>query len=255
MPAWGRVLLVLTILSGAGVAGGCATVVRGTSQTINIDSQPSGAQCTLTRDGQTVGSLVTPGQITVSRSRRAIKAICRKADYQDTGDFLAAERDSAVPAPGIPPLGLLVVANNMVDMASGAYAQYPASFKVWLVVPNGSSADPASMAPDLVAATGSFDGRYFGAFRSHAGFPNFDRIQIDVQVVAGRGTGTAKIDACAVPGEVSLAVDRFGAVVGRLQLMDGSCQGAVMTFAGQIKDGHMNLRIARNVEASLVKQP
>src|SRR5216684_1088555 len=249
MLAWERGLLILAILSSTGIAGGCATIITGTVQAINIESQPSGAQCTLTRDGQTLGLLVTPGQITVSRSRRVIKVICRKIDYQDTGDFLASERDSASYVGLVPifPLGL----GGIVDSASGAYARYPANFKVWLVPNgNGSSADPANMAPDLVAAAGSFDGRYSGAFRSHAILPNFDPIQIDVQVAAGRGTGTAKTDACAVPGEVSLAVDRFGAVVGKFQLKDDSCQGSAVTFAGQITGDHMNIKIVRKVEAS-----
>jgi hypothetical protein len=78
---------------------------------------------------------------------------------------------------------------------------------------------------------------------------------MDVQVLEGRGTGTAKTDACAVPGEVSFAVDRSGAVVGRLQLKDDSCQGSVMIFAGQIKDDRMRIQIANKVEPALVKQP
>jgi hypothetical protein len=247
-------LLILAIVSSAGLASGCATIATGGVQAIIIESQPSGAECTLTREGQTLGSLVTPGQITVSLSRHAIKVTCRKSGYQDTGEFLVATREPLALLDAIPVVGLVSLPAQAVDMASGAYAQYPKELRVWLV-PSGLMGDFANTAAGLSPAAGSFDGQYFGAFRSRAIRPNFDPIQINVQVVSGRGTGTATTDACAVPGEVALAVESSGAVVGRFQLKDDNCQGSAMTFTGQIKGDRMNIKLVKGMEALLVKLP
>jgi hypothetical protein len=227
-------------------------VMTGNTQAIHIDSQPSGAQCTLIRQGQILGVVLTPAQISLRRSSRAIKVICRKTDYQDTGQFLIAEGEPlALGNVAVPFVGLL---GSVADSASGADRRYPENLKVWLV-PSNSAADTANMAPALAAAASAFNGRYFGKFRSTTIFGSVESIQIDVQVVAGRGTGTAKSDACAVPGELSLAVDPSGAVVGRFQLMDGNRQWSVMTFTGLVMGDHMTIKIVQKVQASLVKQP
>ena len=50
------------------VIGGCATVTTGTTQPINIDSDPTGADCTLTHEGQTLATVTTPQQsLTIKR--------------------------------------------------------------------------------------------------------------------------------------------------------------------------------------------
>jgi hypothetical protein len=252
MLAWLPRLLILAILSSAGLASGCATIATGGVQAINIQSQPSGAECALTRRGQTLGSLLTPGQITVSRSWAAIQVTCRKAGYQDTGEFLVATREPLALLDLAPVVGL---AAQAVDMTSEADAQYPNELRVWLV-PSGSMGDFANTAAGLSPAASSFDGQYFGAFRSRAIRANFDPIQINVQIASGRGTGTATTNAwCAVPGEVTLAVASSGAVVGRFQLKDGNCQGSVMTFTGQINGDRMTIKLVKGMEALLVKQP
>ena len=250
MLQWGRGLSILAILSGVGVAGGCATVTNGTSQALDIESEPLGAQCILTREGKPLGSLVTPGQITVSRSRHAINVSCRKVDYQDTGHLLLADREPASYASVAVPLGI----GSIVDSSTGAYAAYPTAIKVWLV-PNDASADRVGMASVTPAAAGTFDGRYYGTFRRHAIVQSDDPITMDVQVATGRGTGTAKTDACAVPGDVSLVVDSSGMVIGTFQLKDASCHASLIRMTGQINGGHINIALAKRFAASLDKQP
>jgi hypothetical protein len=246
MLPWRPRLLIMAIASGAGLASGCATIATGGVQSISIQSQPAGAQCTLTREGRTLGSVVTPDRITVSLSRHPIRVNCRKPDYQDTAEFLVAKRE---------PLAFLDLAwpAGLVDDVSGAHNQYPADLKVWLL-PSGSQADLANISPDL-AAQSSFDGRYFGTFRSHALFSRFDPVQVDLQVVSGRGSGTVRTGACAVLGEATVAVDSFGAVVGRFQIKGDDCQSSAMTFTGVIKDGRMTVRLGKGMEAVLAKLP
>jgi hypothetical protein len=251
MPASISRLLILAIVSGAGLASGCATIATGGSQAIHIQSQPADAQCTLTREGQTLGSLVTPGDITVSLSRHPIRVKCRKTDYQDTAELLVAKYE---------PLGLsnlvsvVGVVGQAADFTSGAYVQYPKDLKVWLV-PSGSRADLASIPPGMAAAPSPLDGRYFGTLRSHALFSRFAPVQIDLQIVSGRGSGTVKTDACADPGEATVTVDSSGAVVGRFQLKDEACQGSAMTFTGLIKDDRMKIKIVTGMEGVLAKLP
>ncbi len=251
MLPWLPRLLILAIVGGAGLASGCATIATGGVQAIHIQSQPADAQCTLTRGGQTLGSLVTPGQITVSLSRHPIRVNCRKTDYQDTAELLLAKYEPLALLDVVPVVGLVGQAANY---ASGAYVQYPTDLKVWLV-PSGSRADLANIPPGMAAAQSPLDGRYFGTLRSHAIYSRFAPIQIDLQIVSGRGTGTVKTDACADPGEVTVTVDSSGAVVGRFQLKDDNCQGSAMTFTGLIKDGRMNIKIVKGMEGVLAKLP
>ena len=252
MPASMSRLFVLAIASSAGLASGCATIATGGSQAIHIQSQPADAQCTLTREGQTLGSLVTPGDITVSLSRHPIRVKCRKTDYQDTAELLVAKHEPlkllniAVPVVGI--------VGDAADYASGAYVQYPKDLKVWLV-PSGARADLANVPPGMAAAPSPLDGRYFGTLRSYALPSRFAPVQIDLQIVSGRGSGTVKTDACADPGEATVTVDSGGAVVGRFQLKDETCQGSAMTFTGLIKDGQMKIKIVQGMEGVLAKLP
>src|SRR5260370_40880828 len=132
MLPWLPRLLILAIVSSTGLASGCATIATGGVQAINIQSQPSDAACTLTRKGETLGSLLTPGQITVSRSRHAIQVTCRKAGYQDTGELLVATHEPLALLDSVPFVGVVTLPAQAVDLATGAYAQYPAELRVCL---------------------------------------------------------------------------------------------------------------------------
>lgn len=62
---------------------GCATLVHGTSQTVTITSEPTGADCKLSRDGAKIGELAsTPGQVLVDRSRVPVSVTCEKPGYK-----------------------------------------------------------------------------------------------------------------------------------------------------------------------------
>ena len=251
MPASISRLFVLAIASSAGLASGCATVATGGSQAIHIQSQPADAQCTLTREGQTLGRLVTPGDITVTLSRHPIRVNCRKTDYQDTAEFLVARYEPLRLLNLVPVVGIV---GDAADYASGAYVQYPKDLKVWLV-PSGARADLANVPPGMAATPSPLDGRYFGTLRSYALPSRFAPVQIDLQIVSGRGSGSVTTDACADPGEATVTVDSAGAVVGRFQLKDETCQGSAMTFTGLIKDGRMNVKIVQGMEGVLARLP
>ena len=60
-------------------ASACASLVgEGSSQNIAIMTNPSGATCTLTRHGDTIGKVETPGNILVKRRKYDINIKCAK---------------------------------------------------------------------------------------------------------------------------------------------------------------------------------
>jgi hypothetical protein len=120
----GRVLRQF-ILAGAGLvllgaAGGCASITSGTSQAINVNSEPAEADCTLTRDGRELGTIRTPGPVKVKRESKTIHVVCKKDGYKDGETSMDARFETAT-------LGNLIVGGVVglaVDAASGAYQRY-----------------------------------------------------------------------------------------------------------------------------------
>lgn len=64
--------------------GGCATLTKGNSQTVTIDTKPSGAECTLSRSGNIL-SIVnpTPGSVNIEKAMADISVTCKKHGYHD----------------------------------------------------------------------------------------------------------------------------------------------------------------------------
>ena len=60
---------------------GCTTLVSGTTQTVTLNSEPTGAACTVERNGRLVSQFITPGSVTVDKSRNALTITCRKPGY------------------------------------------------------------------------------------------------------------------------------------------------------------------------------
>ena len=80
-----KTLAALAAMSvAASPLGGCASVFEGTSQDINVVTNPMGARCAFKReDGMDVGVLEsTPGKLTVRKSKYDLTITCTKAGYQ-----------------------------------------------------------------------------------------------------------------------------------------------------------------------------
>ncbi len=61
----------------------CASIASGTTQTLNINTNPAGADCAFTRDGKLIGRVnPTPGAIKVDRTKYDIIVECSKSGYQ-----------------------------------------------------------------------------------------------------------------------------------------------------------------------------
>ena len=125
-------ILVRAALVGIALAQltGCATIVKGHSQQINVATDPPGAACELQRDGTAIATVnPTPGMATVEKSRKDLAISCRKSGYFDADGKVVSKFHPMtfgnVLFGGIIGFG--------VDAASGAMMEYEESISVRLI--------------------------------------------------------------------------------------------------------------------------
>lgn len=112
-----------------GLVAGCASIVSGTSQQVTIDSNPKGADCTLTRDGQMIGNVRTPGGLVIKKTKHDIAIDCGKEGYQRSTATLASDVESTT-------FGNLLIGGAIgwaIDSATGADNKYDDVITVALV--------------------------------------------------------------------------------------------------------------------------
>ena len=114
-------------------ASACASLVgEGSSQNIAIMTNPSGATCTLTRHGDTIGKVETPGNILVKRRKYDINIKCAKPGYQD-GEYLNKSGLSSMVAGNVAAdLILTAGISSIVDSANGADNEYTSPMVIGL---------------------------------------------------------------------------------------------------------------------------
>ena len=112
------------------VVTGCATLTKGTSQTVTVNTDPTGATCTMTRDDKPVAVVsLTPGSIPVEKANGSIAILCKKQGYLDAVGQLASEFQPMTFG-NILFGGLVGV---VVDAASGAMHRYPETVTITLI--------------------------------------------------------------------------------------------------------------------------
>lgn len=115
---------------------GCSSVLEGASQDITINTNPIGADCTLSRAGQVIGHIeATPGRVSIQKTKRDIVLICRKDGYQDV---VLTDRSGLAAAT----FGNVVVGGLVgwgVDSATGADNKYGNPLNITLIPDQVSS--------------------------------------------------------------------------------------------------------------------
>lgn len=239
------------------VIGGCATVTTGTTQPINIESEPQAADCTLTREGVTLGMVTTPAPITIKRHASTVHVVCKKAGYED-GRVVMNSRYETASSGNFLLGGVLGV---MVDASSGASSRYESNVLVRLTALSAAdqkiqaaaaAAKPqpaaalAPMAP-AVTAGGPFDGDYDGGVElTQDGFGRYSSHirRFDVLVKEGVGTGTVKHPLCSNPGKVDLKIDASGQIKGTANVLSTvSCTSRTGYLEGRMEGDRMRLTI------------
>ena len=119
---------------------GCATVIDGTTQTVTVRTAPVGANCSLQRNGLTVGTiLATPGTVAVHREKQDITAVCQKRGWATAVTTLPS-RFTAVTVGNIFAGGLIGV---VVDEATRANYRYDEDTTI-LLTPQTAASLPSS---------------------------------------------------------------------------------------------------------------
>lgn len=133
-------LLAFTALSG------CATLLEGTSQEILVSTNPSGATCTLEREGQTIATIATtPSAALVQRRKHDITIRCKKDGFQEAVYINNSGLASGAVAGNVAADLLLTAGlSSIVDSASGADNQYESTVNITMIP---SAAIPVTATP------------------------------------------------------------------------------------------------------------
>ena len=145
MKAFASLLFAVAV---SGLAG-CATVMEGTGQSIEVSTIPPGALCAIAREGGNLGEIAsTPGSIRVDKSKSDITVTCSKAGYR-TAVITRSPRFQGTTFGNII-LGGVVGA--VVDASTGADYEYPGEIDLALAAATASNpftASPATAAPTM----------------------------------------------------------------------------------------------------------
>lgn len=114
----------------------CATILAGRSQTITIESNPSGARCEVYREGRVVAVVEqTPGAVTLEKTKHDMEVLCKKHGYTDSKSMAESGNEGYT-------LGNIILSGGLgwaVDSAVGADNRYPERIVVNLAAPTSTS--------------------------------------------------------------------------------------------------------------------
>ena len=78
-----RTCIPAILMASALALTGCATITEGTNQNIAVNTNPSGADCALYRQGLRIGTITqAPGSALVNKTKHDIWIVCAKQGYQ-----------------------------------------------------------------------------------------------------------------------------------------------------------------------------
>lgn len=129
----GVALVVVTVI----LAAGCATITKGTTQSVAISTPGApGATCTLTSGGIGQKVVTTPATIVLDKSQDNIQVVCKKQCFQD-GVGIIASHTEAMAAGNVIVGGVVGLG---VDAVSGAMNRYNADNQFMMVPIQGCRA-------------------------------------------------------------------------------------------------------------------
>lgn len=117
------------LFTAALMLGGCASIIKGSGQSIAISTPPTaGATCTLT-NGLGTWSVTSPGVVKVDKSKQDMQVHCSKPGWQDPTGTIPSNFEGWT-------VGNLILGGIIgvgVDAATGAINEYQHSFQVPMV--------------------------------------------------------------------------------------------------------------------------
>lgn len=115
----------------AGIASlmGCSSIIEGRSQEIVINTNPSGASCTLIRNDMPIGNVSpTPSAILIEKTKYDILIKCNKDGYEEATYFNKSGAAGAT-------VGNIILAGGIgwaIDSATGADNKYDSPVNITL---------------------------------------------------------------------------------------------------------------------------
>ena len=126
--------------------GGCASMFEGSSQHIEVVTNPPGAACVLEREGEQIASLPqTPGIVRIKKNKHDIMVKCTKPGYAE-GSFLNESGTAAVAFANVlwgVFMGPVAIAT---DAVTGADNKYDGTVTITLTA-NAAPAEPPPAPP------------------------------------------------------------------------------------------------------------
>ena len=118
---------------------GCSTIVKGTTQTVAVNTPGvEGATCVLHSSVIGSRSVITPATITLEKSKEAITVRCTKECYTDSGGIIPSNFEGM--SAGNIILGGIIGLG--VDAASGAMNQYAPEVQIVMTKIDGCGRAP-----------------------------------------------------------------------------------------------------------------
>lgn len=131
-----RVMIAVALSAAAALTSGCASIASGTTQTLQIASNPDKAHCDLHREDKVIGAVSsTPGGVVVEKTKHDITVKCRKEGYQEATGQLPSGIEGST-------WGNIILGGGIgwaIDSARGADNKYPEAITITLVPAEGSA--------------------------------------------------------------------------------------------------------------------
>jgi hypothetical protein len=121
---------ILAGLAALAAVSACSSIIEGTSQEIMVNTNPSGADCSLERQGLSIARIdPTPGAATIKKTKYDITIYCNKDGYQEASYLNHSGAAGAT-------FGNIVLGGGIgwaVDSAAGADNKYDSPVNITLV--------------------------------------------------------------------------------------------------------------------------
>lgn len=123
----------------------CSSIIEGTSQEILVNTNPSGADCSLMREGVAIARVnPTPGAATIKKTKHDITIECTKSGYSDVAYLNHSDVAGAT-------VGNVLLGGGIgwaIDSASGADNKYESPVNITLVPEVAVSSADTALPPE-----------------------------------------------------------------------------------------------------------